>query len=92
MILDLDRSVFRAGPLDEASRVANLARLLRHVERRRGSGRLAVAATDYARFLGAYEPRRASRKALWGRVRSAHARTLGLHAVGWAAERGLATR
>lgn len=90
VILDLDGSVFGEGPLDEASRVTNLARLLRHVERRRGSGLLPVLGTDYARFLEAYEPQRGRRRDLWARVRTAHSRTLGLHAVGWAAERKLA--
>lgn len=90
MILDLDRSEFRDGPLSDPSRVSNIARLLRHVERRRAGGQLPVLISDYARFLVAYEPRRSTRRELWARIRSAHAKLLGLHAVGWAAERRLA--
>jgi len=90
LILDLDKSRFRPAGLEHAERVGNLARLLRHVERRRSGGQLPVRFTDYARFLRAYEPDRAARGALWQEIRAAHGRTLGFHAVGWAAERRLA--
>lgn len=92
LILDLDGSTLAGAPLEGPARVGNLARLLRHVERRREGGQLAVLITDYARFLAAYEPDHDLRHALWGEVRAAHARTLGVHAVGWAVERRLARR
>jgi len=92
LILDLDRSVLAPEPVTRAERVANLARLLRHVERRRIDGDLPVLTTDYARFLAAYEPDARARAELREAVRAAHAKSLRVHAVGWAAERHLAGR
>jgi tRNA A-37 threonylcarbamoyl transferase component Bud32 len=86
-VLDLDRSVWR-NALDGDARRANLRRFFRYVWRRKERGEYRVEVTDVARFLCGYEGERAARHALWRAVATAHARTRGLHRLGWALEGG----
>lgn len=85
LVLDLDRSELRAelGPRERAH---NLRRLYRHVERREELHGRALARTDHARFLCAYEPEREARRALWRAIARAHARHSLLHRLGWLLE------
>lgn len=88
-VLDLDRS--RAVPrLGDEERRSNLARLLRHVERRRREEGAALSGSDLARFWRGYDPggeRRREDLAALARARSRLA--AGLHALGWLLERRL---
>lgn len=81
-LLDLDRSRFH-GSLAASQRAANLARLLRYIERRKARGELALERTDIARFLHAYAPDRALRRQVWSEVRTSYVRSLRWHRLGW---------
>ncbi len=81
-LLDLDRSRFQ-GTLEAGQRAANLARLVRYIERRKARGELALERTDIARFLRAYAPDRALRRRAWSEVRASYVRSLRWHRLGW---------
>ena len=81
-LLDLDRSRF-VRELSDTERDANLARLVRYIERRKASGQMTLSRADLARFLAAYEPDRARRRARFVGVAARYRRTLGWHRVGW---------
>ncbi|MBK8180739.1 MAG: hypothetical protein IPK67_17965 [Planctomycetes bacterium] len=84
-VLDLDGSRFLPA-LGEAQRVANLARLLRHVERMVREGDLARRGRVMSAFLRAYEPRRAERRRLGRAVRERVSSRRAWHAFGSALE------
>ncbi|MBL8863325.1 MAG: hypothetical protein JNK02_15115 [Planctomycetes bacterium] len=84
-LLDLDRSrVVR--PLPARARHDNLRRLWRYVDRRERHEGQALTAADLQRFLAAYEPDRAARRALVRAIGAAHARRRVWHAAGWLLE------
>ena len=85
-VLDLDRSQWRI-PLGAADRGTNLVRLFRYVERRRVAGQFDYSRADVERFLAAYEPERARRRALARAVGEAYSRSLRWHRLGWKVER-----
>lgn len=85
-LLDLDRSRF-VREISEEERNANLARLVRYVERRKARGQMDLSRADVARFLVAYEPDRARRRARLRGVVAHYRRTLGLHRLGWLVSR-----
>lgn len=86
-VLDVDGSSFAAGSLSEERRVANLARLGRHLERMAGEHGAATTRVDRWRFLCAYAPDREERRRL---ARRLAARPVGgLHRLGWGLERRL---
>ncbi len=64
-ILDLDRSVQHERTLSEDVRAQNVWRLWRYVLRRESTGGKTLNASDYLRFLAAYEPDRTDRKSLF---------------------------
>ncbi len=91
-VLDLDRSELRP-PLREGERLANLARLLRFVQRRAQRGELELSRTEAWRFVQGYgeglgaidfDPGAAAR-AIERRARAA----LWLHRAGWFLEEAL---
>lgn len=83
-VIDLDGSRFAAGPLDEASRAANLERLQRHLQRMQREHGLALSQSDRWRFLSAYAREPAQRRRLARAVGSVQP---GWHGLGWALER-----
>jgi tRNA A-37 threonylcarbamoyl transferase component Bud32 len=85
-LLDLDRSRFESE-LSDSDRDANLARLVRYVERRKARGQMALSRTDIARFLCAYEPERARRRARFHGAAEQYGRTLRWHRLGWLFQR-----
>ena len=87
-LLDLDGSRF-VPELSAAQRNANLSRLLRHAARMQREGLVARAPRLYAAFLGAYEPRRAERHALWAALAVEQQRARAWHAAGSALERAV---
>jgi len=90
-ILDLDGASLVPG-LTDAERRSSLTRLFRYVlrrERRRGP---ALARTDWARFLRAYEPDRQRRRAHARAILASHARSLPWHGLGWKLEELLAPK
>jgi len=85
-ILDLDRA--RIVPdLGRADRTASLSRLYRYVFRRERESGPALARTDWARFLAAYEGDRRRRRVHARAILRADARSLRWHALGWRLER-----
>lgn len=90
-LIDLDRSRVEL-PLGERARRDNLRRLWRFVDRREHRDGRALAASDVARFLAAYEPDRARRHAIWRAVAAEHARAVPWHGLGWALENARARR
>lgn len=84
-ILDLDRSKQEAE-LGEASRLSNLGRLSRFVDRRERERGACLTASDRMRFLGAYEVDRERRHRLW-RSLSLRSASSGRHGLGWMLER-----
>jgi len=91
LILDLDRARIDRV-LAPAVRVANLARLYRYVLRAEGGTGRALARTDFARFLAAYEPDARERRKLARAVLSAEARGRALHALAFAFESAFGAR
>lgn len=89
-ILDLDRSRFAPAPLDDATRRANLGRLLRFVERREERDGRVLTRTDYARFFLAYDPAGTRWKSDWRAIRAAQQRARPWHQLGWLLERTFA--
>jgi len=85
-VLDLDGSCFAGAALDERRRVANLARLQRHLLRMQSEHGARLSRSDRWRFLSAYEPERGSRRRLAGRLAT---RGAGAHRLGWLLERVL---
>lgn len=83
-VLDLDRSRLRAQ-LPLAARRANLARLLRHVERRERRHGPVLSRADHLRFLRAYAG--AEWRAEWRAVRARVDRWAWLHRLGSGLER-----
>ena len=84
-VVDLDRSIYGA-PLAPADRLANLARLVRFVERRERERGACLTRADRMRFLRGYEPNRGLRKELWASL-SSKAQEAGGHGLGWKLER-----
>lgn len=85
-LIDLDRSRVLAD-LPESARRANLRRLWRFVDRRERRDGRALARSDVARFLVAYEPDRTARRAIWRAIADEHRREAVWHRLGWALER-----
>ncbi|MDP6370249.1 MAG: lipopolysaccharide kinase InaA family protein [Planctomycetota bacterium] len=85
-VLDLDRSEFRPS-LAEGERRRNLRRLLRRILRDDQERGPSLARTDYARFMGAYDPEREGWKADWRAIVADQRRGHGMHGAGWALER-----
>lgn len=85
-VLDLDGSRFAGAALDEGRRVANLARLQRHLLRMHSEHGARLSRGDRWRFLSAYAPERALRRRL---ARRLAARGAGAHRLGWLLERVL---
>jgi hypothetical protein len=81
-VIDLDRSVLVERPTD-LERLRNLRRLYRYVARRERRLGPALARTDLARFLVAYEPERDERHRIARGILSAHRRSRAWHALGW---------
>jgi tRNA A-37 threonylcarbamoyl transferase component Bud32 len=87
-VLDLDRSRF-VSRIADVDRRANLRRLLRHLQRLERDHGLALGRTDLARFLRAYQPDPAARRADWRGIAEDTERPRGWHALGWWLERRL---
>lgn len=85
-LIDLDRSRVDV-PLSEPKRRDNLRRLWRFVDRRERRDGRALTRADVARFLVAYAPDRARRRAIWRAVAADHARLASWHRAGWILER-----
>lgn len=85
-VIDLDGSRFSDGALQPRRRVANLARLARHLARMRREHALRLSRCDRWRFLCAYLPDRSERRRL-ARVLGSPPR--GWHRLGWFLERRL---
>lgn len=75
-VIDLDRSRWSKS-LSSEERRANLRRLLRYALRDPG-----VSTRDCARFLRAYQPESAARRADWRAIRADHERARAWHALG----------
>jgi len=84
-VLDLDRSV-QEETLDPKSRIQNLGRLARFVERREREHGACLSRADRMHFLRGYEPERSTRSDLW-RALAAGLESSGRHGVGWKLER-----
>jgi len=84
-IIDLDRSV-QAGVLKHSLRLANLARLVRFIERRERERGACLFRSDRMRFLCGYEPERSQRHDLWRKL-ALVSRSAIAHRAGWGLER-----
>jgi hypothetical protein len=85
-VLDLDGSRFATDALDEPRRIANLARLQRHLLRMQAEHGARLSRSDRWRFLAAYAPERELRRRL---ARELSSRGAGAHRLGWLLERAL---
>jgi tRNA A-37 threonylcarbamoyl transferase component Bud32 len=84
-ILDLDRSVLCEAQ-EHSTRLANLGRLLRFVERRERERGDCLTARDRMRFLRGYESERSRRRELWHAL-AGGVRARARHGIGWKLER-----